>query len=126
MVLSVSVAGIGGHWSWSTDFDVCRAGDGGDAATHDVTLTLDSGAARSRPARGLSERPQVTSSSHHLPDFVVFGVDYGTLSGRTVVVRVDDGREFGRAVHDHARAVLDRALPTGESLPPEWPLKGAC
>jgi len=53
----------------------------------------------------------------------VIGVDYGTLSGRAVVVRVADGAELGAAVHPYSHAVLDRALPTGEPLPPEWALQ---
>ena len=31
----------------------------------------------------------------------VIGVDFGTLSGRAVVVRVSDGAELGSAVHDY-------------------------
>ena len=41
---------------------------------------------------------------------VVVGVDYGTLSGRAVVVRVADGAELGAAVHPYAHGVMDRAL----------------
>ncbi|QSR28326.1 ribulokinase [Nocardioides aromaticivorans] len=52
------------------------------------------------------------------------GVDYGTLSGRAVVVRVSDGAELGSAVHAYEHAVVDTALPgTGEALPPEWALQ---
>jgi len=65
----------------------------------------------------------VTSPSRHDSDAVVVGVDYGTLSGRAVVVRVRDGQELGSAVHDYPHAVLDSALPTGEPLPPEWALQ---
>jgi L-ribulokinase len=54
---------------------------------------------------------------------VVVGVDYGTLSGRAVVVRVSDGQELGSAVHDYPHAVLDAALPTGQPLRPEWALQ---
>ncbi|WP_425427371.1 ribulokinase [Actinomadura mexicana] len=54
----------------------------------------------------------------------VVGVDFGTLSGRAVVVRVADGAELGGAVHDYADAVIERALPvTGEPLPPDWALQ---
>ena len=31
----------------------------------------------------------------------VVGIDYGTLSGRAVVVRVSDGAELASAVHDY-------------------------
>jgi L-ribulokinase len=43
---------------------------------------------------------------------VVIGVDFGTLSGRAVVVRVSDGQELGSAVHHYPHAVLDSALPS--------------
>ena len=46
------------------------------------------------------------------PRYVV-GVDYGTLSGRAVVVRVSDGRELGSAVHEYAHAVVTDRLPSG-------------
>ncbi|MER6961483.1 ribulokinase [Streptomyces sp. NPDC000618] len=53
----------------------------------------------------------------------VVGVDFGTLSGRAVVVRVRDGAELGTAEHAYAHAVLDRALPDGTGLPPDWALQ---
>src|SRR3954452_10814225 len=54
----------------------------------------------------------------------VVGVDFGTLSGRAVVVRVSDGAELGSAVHLYAHAVVERELPaTGELLPPDWALQ---
>ncbi|WP_203417206.1 ribulokinase [Jiangella ureilytica] len=57
-------------------------------------------------------------------DAVVVGVDYGTLSGRAVVVRVSDGAELGSAVHAYTHGVVDRELPgTGERLPPDWALQ---
>jgi L-ribulokinase len=57
-------------------------------------------------------------------DACVVGVDFGTLSGRAVVVRVGDGDELGSAVHDYANAVIERELPaSGKSLPPQWALQ---
>jgi len=54
----------------------------------------------------------------------VVGVDYGTLSGRALVVRVSDGEELGTAVHDYPHGVMDATLAaTGEKLPPEWALQ---
>ena len=41
----------------------------------------------------------------------VIGVDYGTLSGRAVVVRVRDGKELGSGVFDYPHAVVTEALP---------------
>jgi L-ribulokinase len=55
---------------------------------------------------------------------LVVGIDFGTLSGRAVVVRVSDGAELGSAVHDYAHGVIDRHLPTsGAVLPPDWALQ---
>jgi len=54
----------------------------------------------------------------HLDTYVI-GVDYGTLSGRAVVVRVADGAELAVAEHPYTHAVLDRQLPDGTPLPPE-------
>jgi L-ribulokinase len=57
-------------------------------------------------------------------DACVIGVDFGTLSGRAVVVRVSDGAELGSAVEDYDHAVIEDELPTtGKSLPPQWALQ---
>ncbi|WP_137294397.1 ribulokinase [Nocardioides dongxiaopingii] len=54
----------------------------------------------------------------------VVGVDFGTLSGRALVVRVSDGAELGTATHDYPHGVLEDRLPTsGRALPPEWALQ---
>jgi L-ribulokinase len=54
----------------------------------------------------------------------VVGVDYGTLSGRALVVRVSDGAELGTAVHEYRHGVMERELAaTGEHLPPDWALQ---
>ena len=58
------------------------------------------------------------------PAQYVIGVDYGTLSGRALVVRVSDGAEVGSAVHDYAHAVITERLPSGRALPPDWALQG--
>ncbi|MEU1519868.1 ribulokinase [Streptomyces sp. NPDC005811] len=57
------------------------------------------------------------------PHTYVIGVDFGTLSGRAVVVRVSDGTELAAAEHPYRHAVLDRALPDGTPLPPDWALQ---
>ena len=57
-------------------------------------------------------------------DRYVVGVDFGTLSGRALVVRVADGAELGTAVHEYRHGVIDAALPaTGAPLPPDWALQ---
>jgi L-ribulokinase len=54
------------------------------------------------------------------------GVDYGTLSGRAVVVRVSDGAELGTGVFEYPNAVMDTKLnATGAKLGPDWALQDA-
>ncbi|GAB2473817.1 ribulokinase [Jatrophihabitans fulvus] len=58
------------------------------------------------------------------PGALTVGVDFGTLSGRAVVVRVADGAELGSAVHPYAHGVLTDRLPSGDRrLPPDWALQ---
>jgi L-ribulokinase len=74
--------------------------------------------------RNVSDNTQLVTDKTIHPDACVVGVDFGTLSGRAVVVRVRDGAELGTAVHDYRHAVVDRVLPaTGQALPPEWALQ---
>lgn len=62
---------------------------------------------------------------------LVIGVDYGTLSGRAVVVRVHDGAELGSGVHEYPHAVMDEVLTAGPAaqgatpvrLAPDWALQ---
>jgi L-ribulokinase len=57
-------------------------------------------------------------------DRFTIGVDFGTLSGRAVIVRVRDGAELGSATFDYPNAVIDQTLPSsGAKLPPEWALQ---
>jgi L-ribulokinase len=57
-------------------------------------------------------------------DACVLGIDFGTLSGRAIVVRVRDGAELGTAVHEYRHGVMDATLAaTGEPLPPDWALQ---
>jgi L-ribulokinase len=59
------------------------------------------------------------------------GIDFGTLSGRAVVVRVSDGAELGWAVHDYPHGVMDSRLTAGPAadsdapvvLAPDWALQ---
>jgi len=69
-----------------------------------------------------TDRPGTVSA--HSGDACVIGVDYGTLSGRALVVRVSDGAELGTAVHEYKHGVMDTTLAaTGEALPPDWALQ---
>ncbi|MCE2490720.1 MAG: ribulokinase [Anaerolineae bacterium] len=52
------------------------------------------------------------------------GVDFGTESGRALLVDTRDGREVASAVHDYANGVIDRHLPGSDRpLPPDWALQ---
>ena len=56
----------------------------------------------------------------------VIGVDYGTLSGRAVVVRVSDGEAIGSGVYEYPHAVMDTTLASsGAVLGPDWALQDA-
>ena len=52
------------------------------------------------------------------------GVDFGTESGRVLVLDAGSGEELGVSVVPYPSAVIDRELPsTGERLPPDWALQ---
>jgi L-ribulokinase len=73
---------------------------------------------------GVSAHNGDSSGARHTSDACVIGVDFGTLSGRALVVRVRDGAELGTAVHEYSHGVMDATLAaTGEPLPPDWALQ---
>ncbi|HZM13572.1 MAG TPA: ribulokinase [Bacteroidales bacterium] len=51
------------------------------------------------------------------------GVDFGTLSGRTVLVDVVNGEEVAVAVHEYTHGVMDERLPDGTPLGVDWALQ---
>ena len=52
------------------------------------------------------------------------GVDFGTLSGRAVIVDVSNGKELATAVHEYRNGVIDEVLPGTElRLEPDWALQ---
>ena len=51
------------------------------------------------------------------------GIDFGTLSGRCVVVDCENGREIAEAVCDYPHAVMDTELPCGRKLPEHYALQ---
>ncbi len=51
------------------------------------------------------------------------GIDFGTESGRAVLVDVATGEEVATAVHPYMDGVIDEALPDSDAaLPPDWAL----
>src|SRR5919112_1876867 len=68
---------------------------------------------------GTSHQPATATAD----DACVVGVDFGTLSGRAVVVRVADGAELASSTFSYPHGVLDRSLPSGAGLPPDWALQ---
>ena len=66
-------------------------------------------------SRGMASAPS---------DRYVVGIDFGTLSGRAVVVSTTDGTTVGTAAHDYRSGVIESELPaSGERLPPSWALQ---
>ncbi len=54
------------------------------------------------------------------------GVDFGTESGRAVLVDVSDGREVATSVYPYQNGVIDETLPIPDEevpLPPDWALQ---
>lgn len=52
------------------------------------------------------------------------GVDFGTESGRAVLVDVSNGAEIATSVHKYANGVIDEKLPGTEiRLEPDWALQ---
>ncbi|THF69719.1 ribulokinase [Deinococcus sp. Arct2-2] len=57
------------------------------------------------------------------PPLYTIGIDYGTESGRAVVIRTSDGFALAEAVTPYAHGVMDRRLPDGTPLGREWALQ---
>ncbi|MBE0667707.1 MAG: ribulokinase, partial [Bacteroidales bacterium] len=51
------------------------------------------------------------------------GVDFGTLSGRAVLVNVENGEEVAVSVFDYPHGVMDERLPDGTVLGVDWALQ---
>ncbi len=52
------------------------------------------------------------------------GVDFGTESGRALVLDIRTGEQLAVSVVGYPHGVIDRSLPgTGEQLPPDWALQ---
>lgn len=54
----------------------------------------------------------------------VIGLDYGTKSGRAILVETASGTVCGESVREYPHCVMDQALPdTTTKLPPDWALQ---
>ncbi len=51
------------------------------------------------------------------------GIDYGTQSGRAVLIDVLNGDMIAQAVKEYTHGVMDEYLPDGTKLPPDWALE---
>lgn len=70
----------------------------------------------------------VTAGSYVIGRSYVIGLDYGTLSGRAILVRTSDGATVASAVVEYADGVMDERFPyaksgSGTPLPPDWALQ---
>ena len=55
----------------------------------------------------------------------LIGLDYGTESARGVLLGMERGELVGECVHAYRHGVMDRTLPAGMVLPPDWALQDA-
>lgn len=51
------------------------------------------------------------------------GIDFGTLSARAVALELETGREAAQAVFAYPHGVMDKTLPDGTVLPPQFALQ---
>ncbi len=57
-----------------------------------------------------------------MPKYAI-GVDFGTLSGRAVLVELGTSRELASSVWNYEYGVMDERLPDGTPLPADWALQ---
>ena len=53
----------------------------------------------------------------------VIGIDFGTLSGRAVLMDTATGKEIAESTMEYRHAVMDVCLPSGKKLPPNYALQ---
>lgn len=53
----------------------------------------------------------------------VIGIDFGTLSGRALLMNAETGEEISDSTLEYAHGVMDVTLPSGKKLPPNYALQ---
>ena len=67
----------------------------------------------------MKSRPSSTTKRRY-----VLGIDFGTLSGRALLVDVKTGEEVDSVVHEYAHGSIEETLPgSRHRLPPEFALQ---
>ena len=51
------------------------------------------------------------------------GIDFGTLSGRALLINAQTGEELAEAVFEYKHGVMDEQLPCGRKLPDQYALQ---
>lgn len=96
-----------------------RADSGRNPSTPVFILPANAGLQHSTPVK--RSRSAASQTSRY-----VLGLDFGTLSGRALLVDVDSGREVATAVHEFRDGVIETRLPGDRRrLPPDTALQNA-
>src|SRR5439155_12508338 len=76
-----------------------------------------------RGVRLAARAPRAQGGRRAVSPYAV-GIDFGTESGRAVLVDCEDGAELGAAVYPYRHGVIDERLPESEvELEPDWALQ---
>ncbi len=70
-----------------------------------------------RPKGSIKERGYLNMAKYTI------GIDYGSLSGRAILVNVQNGQEVASCALSYPHQVMDRALPSGKTLGQDWALQ---
>ena len=51
------------------------------------------------------------------------GIDFGSLSGRALLLDISSGKEMASSVYEYPHGVMDKGLPSGEKLGSDYALQ---